>query len=35
MGRDHTLYALVDGVVEFDHYSQIRKRANVAPATVA
>jgi len=35
MGRDHTLFALIDGVVEFDHYSQTRKRANVAAATVA
>ena len=35
MGRDHTLFALIDGVVVFDHYSQLRKRANVAPAEVA
>lgn len=35
IGRDHTLFALVDGVVEFDHASKIRKRANVAPAEVA
>ncbi len=32
MGRDFTLYALVDGHVKFDHASQLRKRANVAPA---
>jgi large subunit ribosomal protein L27 len=35
IGRDHTLFALVDGVVEFDNASKIRKRANVAPAEVA
>ena len=35
VGRDHTLYSLVDGVVEFDHASKIRKRANVVPAAVA
>jgi large subunit ribosomal protein L27 len=34
MGRDFTLYALVDGTVEFDHASKIRKRANVAPGAV-
>lgn len=32
MGRDHTLYALVDGTVKFDHKSRLRKRANVEPA---
>ena len=32
MGRDFTLYALVDGRVAFDHASQLRKRANVVPA---
>ena len=35
IGRDHTLFALVDGIVEFDHATKIRKRANVAPAEVA
>ena len=34
MGRDFTLYALVDGTVEFDHASKMRKRANVAPGAV-
>jgi large subunit ribosomal protein L27 len=33
MGRDHTLYALVDGEVKFDHATKLRKRANVVPAT--
>ena len=32
LGRDFTLYALVDGRVAFDHASQLRKRANVVPA---
>ena len=34
VGRDYTLYALVDGVVAFDHASKLRKRANVVPAEV-
>jgi large subunit ribosomal protein L27 len=33
MGRDFTLYALVDGTVRFDHASQTSKRANVEPVT--
>ena len=32
MGRDFTLYALVDGQVMFDHASRLRKRANITPA---
>ena len=32
MGRDFTLYALVDGHVTFDHANKLRKRANVSPA---
>ena len=32
MGRDFTLYALVDGRVMFDHANKLRKRANVLPA---
>ncbi len=32
MGRDFTLYALVDGTVEFDHATKLRKRANIVPA---
>ena len=32
MGRDFTLYALVDGQVAFDHANKLRKRANVSPA---
>ena len=34
MGRDFTLYALVDGTVLFDHATKVRKRANVVPAPV-
>ena len=34
MGRDFTLYALVDGTVQFDHASKLRKRANVVPGEV-
>lgn len=29
MGRDFTLYALIDGEVKFDHANKLRKRANV------
>ena len=33
LGRDYTLYALVDGVVRFEHATQERKRVSVyAPA---
>ena len=35
MGRDHTLYALVDGTVRFDHASKLRKRANIVPVEAA
>lgn len=31
VGRDYTLYALVDGVVKFEHASRDRKRASVYP----
>jgi large subunit ribosomal protein L27 len=31
MGRDHTLYALIDGNVLFDHATKDAKRANVVP----
>jgi large subunit ribosomal protein L27 len=32
VGRDWTLYALVDGTVRFDHANKLRKRANIEPA---
>ncbi|MCH8848523.1 MAG: 50S ribosomal protein L27 [Chloroflexi bacterium] len=31
IGRDFTLYALVDGTVAFDHATKMRKRANIVP----
>ena len=36
VGRDHTLFALVDGNVKFENATQDRKRVSVyAPAAVA
>ncbi|MCE2470252.1 MAG: 50S ribosomal protein L27 [Dehalococcoidia bacterium] len=32
LGRDFTIYALVDGVVHFDHANKRSRRANVAPS---
>ena len=29
VGRDHTLYALIDGQVKFEHATQERKRVSV------
>ncbi|MDY6916328.1 MAG: 50S ribosomal protein L27 [Chloroflexota bacterium] len=29
MGRDHTLFALVDGKVKFEHVTRYKKRASV------
>lgn len=34
MGRDHTLFALIDGQVKFDHATKERRRANVEPVVV-
>lgn len=31
LGRDHTLYALIDGTVKFEHHSRDKKRASVYP----
>ena len=31
VGRDHTLYALVDGAVKFEHVTRAKKRASVYP----
>ncbi|MEO1336773.1 MAG: 50S ribosomal protein L27 [Myxococcota bacterium] len=31
LGRDHTLFALVDGVVKFDDFRGSKKRASVVP----
>ncbi len=32
MGRDYTLFALVDGVVAYERFGKTRKRASVYPA---
>lgn len=32
MGRDFTLYALVEGKVEFSHYNKDKKLVSVVPA---
>jgi len=32
VGRDHTLYALVDGHVRYDHATKERRRANIDAA---
>ena len=31
LGRDHTLFALVEGTVKFEHVSKDKKRASVYP----
>jgi large subunit ribosomal protein L27 len=31
LGRDHTLFALVDGTVKFEHMTRDKKRASVYP----
>lgn len=35
LGRDHTLFALVDGYVHFDHATKERRRANVIQPVAA
>src|SRR5690242_779642 len=32
LGRDYTIYALIDGVVKFEHKSKSRQRVSVYPA---
>ena len=32
MGKDHTIYALIEGVVVFDNKSRDKKRVSVIPA---
>jgi large subunit ribosomal protein L27 len=34
VGRDHTLYALIDGQVAYEHATKTRKRASVYPVEV-
>lgn len=31
MGRDHTLFALIDGTVEFQKFAQNRTKINIQP----
>ena len=31
LGKDHTLYALIDGSVKFEHETKAKKRASVYP----
>lgn len=31
VGRDHTLYALIDGYVKFEHKTRTRKKVSVYP----
>ena len=35
MGKDHTLYALIDGVVRFEHETPDKQRASVYAVEVA
>ncbi len=32
MGKDHTLFALIEGTVEFDNITRSKKRVSVVPA---
>ncbi len=32
MGKDHTIYALIEGVVKFENKSRSQKRVSVVPA---
>ncbi|MDA0988437.1 MAG: 50S ribosomal protein L27 [Chloroflexi bacterium] len=34
VGRDHTLFALIDGLVKFEHATKYKKRASVYPSEV-
>jgi large subunit ribosomal protein L27 len=35
LGRDYTLYALIDGAVKFENFGHGRKRASVYPVEAA
>ncbi len=35
VGKDYTLFALVDGVVAYEHESKTKKRVSVYPAAAA
>jgi large subunit ribosomal protein L27 len=32
MGKDHTIFALVEGVVKFENHNRTQKRVSVIPA---
>ncbi|NOZ89946.1 MAG: 50S ribosomal protein L27 [Epsilonproteobacteria bacterium] len=32
MGKDHTIFAMIEGVVKFDNVSRSKKRVSVIPA---
>lgn len=34
LGRDHTIYAMVEGYVKFEPYSRQQKKVSVEPVTV-
>lgn len=34
VGKDYTLYALIDGYVKFEHHSKTKKRVSVYPERV-
>jgi large subunit ribosomal protein L27 len=34
VGRDHTLFALVDGAVKFEQETKVKKRVSIVPAAV-
>ena len=35
VGRDHTLFSLIDGTVKFEHKTKDKKRASVYPVATA
>ena len=35
MGRDYTLFALIDGVVQFQRYGKDRKKVSIVPVSAA
>jgi large subunit ribosomal protein L27 len=35
LGRDHTLFALVDGVVSFEHVNRKKKQVSILPQPIA
>ena len=35
MGKDHTLFALIDGIVKFEHKDKRRKKVSVYPVEEA